>query len=113
MAGRARLFGLLALGLVLLGVGLAVPRIPEPIPPAVPPDASVSAPSASAAPSSVPTLEPVDDSIDDYDVNALTIPEQREALAKKMGRVLSLDERALAKVRAMFASSDWMSQGNP
>jgi hypothetical protein len=61
----------------------------------------------------VPTLEAVDDSIDDYDVNALTIPEQREALAKKMGRMLSLDEGALAKVRAIFASSDWMSQGNP
>jgi formylglycine-generating enzyme required for sulfatase activity len=56
---------------------------------------------------------PPDDSSDDYDIDALTIPEQREAMLKKMRRALSLDESALERLRAIISPSDWMSQGNP
>jgi hypothetical protein len=112
VASRFRAAGLAALALVLLGVALAVP--PVPAPPAPPPSASpgVSASPPSSA-STLPSPAPVEDAIDDYDLDALTIPEQREAMLKKMLRALSLDDGALQRVRAIISSSDWMSQGNP
>jgi hypothetical protein len=76
-------------------------------------DAAPPPPSASVPPSASTSLPPPDDSIDDYDLDALTIAEQREAMLKKMRRVLALDDAALTKVREIVTSSDWMSQGNP
>jgi formylglycine-generating enzyme required for sulfatase activity len=61
----------------------------------------------------MPPLVPVDEAADDYDPDAVTIPEQREAMVKKMGRVLSLDAGTLSAVRGIISKSDWMSQGNP
>lgn len=115
MTFRGRAAGLAALALVLLGVALAVPPVPQPPPPS--PIATVSAlPDASAPPSALPSgvpSPPVDDASDDYDIDALTIPEQREAMLKKMRRALSLDEGTLARLRDIISRSDWMSQGNP
>ncbi|HEX6271910.1 MAG TPA: SUMF1/EgtB/PvdO family nonheme iron enzyme [Polyangiaceae bacterium] len=116
MAGRSRNLGLLALAAVLAAVALAVPpiRTPPPAPaPTLAPDAAVapSPPSASATPSAEPP--PVDDAAYDYDIDALPIPEQREAMLRKMEFSLGLDAATLAKLRAIVTASDWMSQGNP
>jgi sulfatase modifying factor 1 len=115
LAGRARLLGLLALALVLVGVALVVPPMRPPSVPSARPVDSAPRPISSNAPPprGVLTDAAPDDSIDDYDVDALSIPEQREALLQKMRRALSLDGSKLSAVRAIFSRSDWMSQGNP
>ena len=100
---------------MLVAVALAVPPLPPmevPVPSAVV-DAAPPPPSASVPPSASAPSPPPDDSVDDYDLDVLTIPEQREAMLKKMKRALALDDEALAKVREIITSSDWMSQGNP
>jgi len=75
-------------------------------------DASVPPP-ASAPPRAPPPRAPPNDSTLDYDIDALAIPEQREAMLRKMGFALDLDGGTLEKLRAIIARSDWMSQGNP
>jgi formylglycine-generating enzyme len=115
LSPRVRLAGLFALALVLVFVVLVVPRKQVPVPRVVSDDASAPSASASASgpPSALPTPVRPDDSALDYDIDALAIPEQREAMLKKMGFALGLDAGTLEKLRAIVARSDWMSQGNP
>ncbi len=42
-----------------------------------------------------------------------TLEEQREAMFRRMSVMLELDEQALGRVRAIFAKSKVLSQGNP
>jgi hypothetical protein len=113
LARRQRVAGLVALGLLLLGVVLVVPRAKTP-----PSEPAIVRSDASGPPAPSPTpppsaSAPIDDGVGDYDPDALTIPEQRDALLEKMGRVLSLDAGTLSAVRDIISKSDWMSQGNP
>jgi formylglycine-generating enzyme required for sulfatase activity len=114
---RARIVGLFALALVLLVVVLLIPPTAErrARPPEELPDATAPAESPSADPpsSAEPPRGPRDDSELDYDIDALPIPEQREAMLRKMAFSLRLDAAAVERVGAIMKSSDWMSQGNP
>jgi hypothetical protein len=118
LAGRSRELGLLALAAVLAAVALAVPPIRKGRPPAPSPsvvaDAAVAPlPPSASAPSPAPSLGPPDGAAYDYDIDALPIPDQREAMLRKMEFALGLDAGTVENLRAIVTASDWMSQGNP
>jgi formylglycine-generating enzyme required for sulfatase activity len=46
-------------------------------------------------------------------VNPATIPEQREAMFRRMKKFLGVSDAALDEIRRLFATQKWMGQGNP
>ncbi|HEY3498464.1 MAG TPA: SUMF1/EgtB/PvdO family nonheme iron enzyme [Polyangiaceae bacterium] len=111
----------IALVAAVVGGALALARRERPAPSSAP-SAGTGAPGARAARDAGADALPLDAAAPDAAVDAAppyieldggTLAEKNEALIVNMKNALALDDTAVAAVRAVFAASEYIGQGNP
>ena len=113
---RAVLSLLLVTG-VSTGAVVLAPKVPPPPDAATPGsvagpvDAGVAAPRAAAAPSASASTSPAPPPY--LELDGGTLAERNDALLTNMQHALGLSDAQLSAVRAVFAASEYIGQGNP